>query len=200
MEFFREWLASAEPDHGYWDGLGHHHRVPAVTAPVLMVGGWQDIFLPWQLRDYGALRSVGARPYLTIGPWTHGSFGLFGAALRESLAWLGAHLRGEPARLRQRPVRLHVGPERGWRDFDEWPPAAAPYRGMGFPAVAAWRRGGPAPRRRARPLPVRPRDPTPSVGGPVLTAKIAGVRTTVTWRRGLTCSPTPVRRSPRRSR
>jgi putative CocE/NonD family hydrolase len=174
--FFRDWLASAEPDHGYWDGLGHHHRVPAVTAPVLMVGGWQDIFLPWQLRDYGALRSVGASPYLTIGPWTHGSYGLFGAALRESLAWLAAHLRDEPGGLREHPVRLYVGPEEGWRDFDEWPPAGGRTQswvlsgGHGLvtdaadaePAEDAFR--------------YDPRDPTPSVGGPVLNAKIAGVR------------------------
>jgi putative CocE/NonD family hydrolase len=93
VEFFREWLASAEPDHGYWDGLGHHHRVPAVTAPVLMVGGWQDIFLPWQLRDYGALRSVGARPYLTVGPWTHGSYG----PVRHGVA-------GEPRLVRHPPA------------------------------------------------------------------------------------------------
>jgi putative CocE/NonD family hydrolase len=166
VEFFREWLASAEPDHGYWDGLGHHHRVPAVTAPVLMVGGWQDIFLPWQLRDYGALRSVGARPYLTVGPWTHGSYGLFGTALRESLAWFGTHLRDEPDRLRDRPVRVYVGPEGGWRDFDEWPPPGARTEEWSLAELD----------RDADRFRYDPVDPTPSVGGPVLTAKIAGVR------------------------
>ena len=42
-----------------------------MTAPVSMVGGWYDFFLPLQLRDYAALRAGGHEPYLTIGPWRH---------------------------------------------------------------------------------------------------------------------------------
>jgi predicted acyl esterase len=83
VPFVRDWLA--EPDDDYWDQRGH--TVDRVTAPVLMVGGWYDIFLPWQLDDYAALRAAGARPRLTIGPWTHGSFGLVRESIRESVAF-----------------------------------------------------------------------------------------------------------------
>lgn len=180
VQFYREWLrraaaeAEAGPD-GYWDARGHHHRVPAVTAPVLMVGGWYDIFLPWQLRDYAALRAAGARPRLVIGAWTHGSAALFGAALRESLAFLGTHLRGEPNHTRGRPVRLFVDGGGGWRDLDDWPPP-----GLRRVAWFLQPHGALAPRQ-PEPSDVDrfrydPHDPTPSVGGPLLVANQAGPR------------------------
>ena len=121
MSFFRRWLDLAGDDavarEAYWGELSHAHRLPGVTAPVLMVGGWYDIFLPWQLHDYATLRAAGANPYLTIGPWTHGGGGLLAESVRESVDWLRAHLRGEPDLLRERPVRLYVSRGRvdpGW--------------------------------------------------------------------------------------
>jgi putative CocE/NonD family hydrolase len=86
--------------------------------------------------------------------------------LRESLAWFGTHLRDEPDRLRDRPVRVYVGPEGGWRDFDEWPPPGARTEEWSLAELD----------RDADRFRYDPVDPTPSVGGPVLTAKIAGVR------------------------
>src|SRR5262249_30870838 len=67
ITYVRDWLA--RPGARYWDERGHAMRRAEVTAPVLMVGGWYDIFLPWQLDDYAALRAAGARLRLTIGPW-----------------------------------------------------------------------------------------------------------------------------------
>src|SRR5258705_4508682 len=120
IDFFQHWLAEADPSSPYWTERGHAHRLPHVTAPVLMIGGWYDIFLPWQLADYAALRAVGNQPYLTIGPWTHGGGGLLAASVRESVDWLRAQLRGERERLRERPVRLYVvgaesSPAGAWR-------------------------------------------------------------------------------------
>jgi len=182
--FFRRWVehAGVEPARadGYWGDLGHEHRVPTVTAPVLMVGGWQDIFLPWQLRDYAALRASGTRPHLTIGPWTHGSSGLFATALRESIAWLRAHLRNEPMGVRERPVRVYVDGAGGWRELDDWPPAGSrttswflQSRGGLAPSVPASPGGGPTTADSFR---YDPADPTPSVGGPLLMSNVAGQR------------------------
>ena len=38
--------------------------VAEAGVDVSMAGGWQDIFLPWQLEDYAALRAGGGRPRL----------------------------------------------------------------------------------------------------------------------------------------
>jgi len=179
VAFFRRWLELAGPSHPaadeYWGELAHDRRVPDVTAPVLMVGGWHDIFLPWQLRDYAALRAAGSQPYLTIGPWTHGSYGLLAAALRESIGWLRAHLRDEKDSLRARPVRVYVESGGGWREYDDWPPQVG--------EAQPWflQPGGglaPAAPRRSTPDSYRydPADPTPSVGGPLLLANLSGPR------------------------
>ena len=178
VAFFRRWLAlSGAPRSdvdAYWAELDHDHRLPEVTAPVLMVGGWQDIFLPWQLRDYVALRAAGARPQLTIGPWTHGSGGLLVESLRESIDWLRAHLRDEPGLVRSRPVRLYVGGAQEWREYEQWPPAGP---------IATWHLHAGARLSTSEPqqstpdsFVYDPNDPTPSVAGPVLVANLAKPR------------------------
>ncbi len=183
VSFFRRWLDLAGDDpvarEAYWGELSHAHRLPGVTAPTLMLGGWYDIFLPWQLHDYATLRAAGANPYLTIGPWTHGGGGLLAESVRESVDWLRTHLRGEPDLLRERPVRLYVvGAESSsagaWREFESWPPAA-----VGQP----WHLhpGGrlapvPPPSSTVDRFRFDPADPTPTVGGPLLLANFAGPR------------------------
>ncbi|MEU5913953.1 CocE/NonD family hydrolase [Micromonospora sp. NPDC047527] len=175
ISFFQEWLRHHTPDAAYWRTRVFADRVARVRAPVVMVTGWHDIFLPAQLDDHATLRAAGARPRLVIGPWTHGSPGLFVAALREGLTWLDEHLSaGGPLHGGgSAPVRLYVsGADGGWRDLPDWPP----------PAVdTAWHLhpGGelavrpPAP---SAPDEFRydPADPTPSLGGPLLVAQRAG--------------------------
>jgi putative CocE/NonD family hydrolase len=169
--FFQEWLRH-DTAIDYWQPRVFDDGVARVTAPVAMVTGWQDIFLPAQLADYAALRAAGRRPYLIIGPWTHGSVGLFGAALRDGLAWFRAHLAGDPAALRTAPVRIHVGGGGGWRDLPDWPPPATP-------TVWHLQPGGglatdPPPPSAPDRFRYDPADPTPSLGGPLLVSQRAG--------------------------
>jgi putative CocE/NonD family hydrolase len=179
VAFFRRWLALAGADRiereAYWADVDHAHRLPGVTAPVLMVGGWHDIFLPWQLVDYETLRAAGSRPYLTIGPWTHGSGGLLATSIRESLAWLRAHLRDEPDALRRKPVRLYVQGAGSWRDYDDWPPAGTV---MVDWRLQPWGRLAPSTPPPSTPDGYRydPTDPTPMVGGPLLLSNVSGPR------------------------
>ena len=180
VAFFRRWVALAGLRGGddqfddYWNEISHDRRLPQVKAAVSMVGGWHDIFLPWQLADDRALREAGAAPYLTIGPWTHGSQGLIVESLRESVLWLGAHLRGQTNGLRDRPVRIFVEGAGAWREYDEWPPPNPPvawhlHAGRHL-AMAAPRASTPDR------FTYDPADPTPSVGGPLLVANLAGPR------------------------
>jgi putative CocE/NonD family hydrolase len=172
IAFLRAWLAQPGPE--YWDERGHATRRAEVTAPVLMVGGWHDIFLPWQLADYAALRGAGARPQLTIGPWTHGSFALVRHSVNEAVTWFKAHTGERRVPPRPAPVRVHVGGADVWWEFDDWPPADARARDWflspdgGLAARPA--RPGTAPAR----FRYDPADPTPAVGGPRLTTDGAG--------------------------
>ncbi len=94
VPFFQEWLRHHTPDAAYWRERVFDSRLAEVRAPVLMVSGWHDIFLPAQLADHAVLRAAGTPGRLTVGPWTHGSPGLLLAALREGLDWLDTHLAG----------------------------------------------------------------------------------------------------------
>lgn len=173
IRFFQDWLRHHMPGADYWRPRVFDAHLDRVRAPVAMVTGWHDIFLPAQLADYAALRAAGGRPYLTIGPWTHGGPRLLGASVREGLLWLRAHLAGEHGGLRAAPVRIHVGGAGGgWRDLPAWPPPAA---------RTAWHlhAGGGLATRAPRPSRADgfwydPSDPTPSLGGPLLVAQRAG--------------------------
>jgi putative CocE/NonD family hydrolase len=174
VPFFQEWLREVEPDATYWADRRFDTGVADVRAPVAMITGWHDIFLPSQLRDYAALKAAGADPYLMIGPWTHGSPGLLGAWMREGLAFLceqmphGAAARRTPPR--PGTVRVHVA-NAGWRELPAWPPAGRPaeiflHPGGGLGAAPV---GGEPSR-----FYYDPAHPTPSIGGAVLAANKAG--------------------------
>jgi putative CocE/NonD family hydrolase len=168
VAFFQNWLTHNHPGDPYWEEINYSRTLDRVTAPVNMVAGWYDIFLPAQLDDYAALRDAGQQPYLTIGPWIHVSPGAEWTQLTESLAWFDAHLRGETGRLRPLPVRIFVMGAKRWLDLPDWPP----------PATATRWHLQPQERLAQEPPPDSPPDgyrydpanPTPSVGGTVLTA------------------------------
>ncbi|MFI0348954.1 CocE/NonD family hydrolase [Actinomadura sp. 9N407] len=107
QRFFQELLVNG-PDTPFWDKRDFSPSVARVGAPVYMTGGWYDIFLPWQLKDYAALRAAGHRPYLTIGPWFHADQRMMRGSIGESLKWFRAHLQDDPSELRELPVRVFV--------------------------------------------------------------------------------------------
>ncbi|MGW0584086.1 CocE/NonD family hydrolase, partial [Streptomyces sp. NPDC002920] len=143
-----------------------------IRVPVSTVGGWYDIFLPGQLRDYRALQEAGRNPRLTVGPWAHLSMGVGHAYTAETLDYGLALARGEEPAERA-PVRLFVMGEEKWRDFPSWPPPG--YEPTRFHLQP---RGALSTEAPADSAPDRyrydPADPTPAFGG----ARMAfGVRT-----------------------
>jgi uncharacterized protein len=156
-------ILTSDADAPRWAGIDRHERVAGVTVPVSSIGGWYDIFLPGQLRDYEALQAAGRPARLTIGPWSHTSSGTGTIALGEALEFGLAHARGElpPERA---PVRLFVTGDEAWRDFPSWPPPGyAPQR---FHLHAGGVLSAEPPAESA-PDSYRydPADPTPAVGG-----------------------------------
>jgi uncharacterized protein len=155
-----------------WAGIDHTQRVAEVSVPVSSIGGWYDIFLPGQLRDFKILQEAGRTARLTVGPWTHLS--LDGTALREGIEFGLACARGEPPPPRA-PVRLYVMGEEAWRDFDAWPPPGySPQRfhlqsGGSLDRMPSGPGGPPLSRYRYDPA-----DPTPAVGGVRMTRTSSG--------------------------
>jgi putative CocE/NonD family hydrolase len=159
---FQDQLLHA-PEDDYWDPVDFSAHLEEVNAPAYLMAGWYDIFLAWQLKDYQALRRAGKQPFLLIGPWTHTSISNDGIIMRETLAWLDTHVKGQQGKLHEQPVQLFVMGENAWRHCADWPPPVQ---------IEHWylqANGGLAP---TTPLPsdpdryrYDPADPTPAVGG-----------------------------------
>jgi uncharacterized protein len=168
MPFFQELLAHhAEPAAPYWEKRNFSATVGEVTAEVTMTGGWYDVFLPWQLKDYAAMRAAGRQPHLTIGPWYHADIRHGLASNTDALAWFRAHLMGDPSGLRHHPVRIYVTGANEWRDYSDWPVAGARRERWHLQPGFGLSRDNPA---ESAPDGYRydPANPTPVMGGPVL--------------------------------
>src|SRR2546430_15151181 len=92
VAWFREGIASPGREDPYWVTRDFAEGVSKVNAPVQLIGGWYDIFLPWLLQDFAALNASGRDPRLVIGPWTQTPPGPIGPTPREGAASLPARL------------------------------------------------------------------------------------------------------------
>ena len=165
LDYVQDILAH-DADDPRWAALDHRQRVSDVTVPVSSIGGWYDIFLPGQLRDFRVLQDLGRPARLMVGPWTHLS--MDGTAVREAIEFGLALGRGEQPPERA-PVRLFVmqaGAADGgqWRDFGSWPPPGYP------PQRFCLQPGGglsvqPPGESAADRYRYDPADPTPAAGG-----------------------------------
>jgi putative CocE/NonD family hydrolase len=151
-----------DADDPYWAAIDHRRRVAETTVPVSSVGGWYDVFLPGQLRDFSVLRQAGRSARLTVGPWTHLS--MDGITMREVLEFGLACARGaEPPK--RGPVRLYVMGEEAWRDFESWPPPGYSPRPFYLGPEGALAAEPPAADSAPDGYRYDPADPTPAIGG-----------------------------------
>jgi putative CocE/NonD family hydrolase len=144
-----------------WDGFDHSHRVAGVTVPVSSIGGWYDIFLPGQLRDFQVLQDKGLPARLTVGPWTHAEFN--STPVDEAVEFGLAHARGEEPPHRA-PVRLYVTGEEAWRDFESWPPSGCSPKRLHLGAEGLLTEERPT-ESSVDSYRYDPADPTPAAGG-----------------------------------
>ncbi|MCG6158234.1 CocE/NonD family hydrolase [Rubinisphaera margarita] len=192
--FFNNWVTHRTRDE-YWKKVDGLDRVRTLQAPVLLMGGWYDPYLPTQLNDYRTIqteakREVAEETRLIIGPWIHAETiefpnGFQGTHFRiESLAptisWFDRHLKGKPTP-EMAPVRIFVMGRNEWRDEQEWPlerekrveyfltPEGETHRG------GTLRTNDPGTETTAFPYTYDPDDPVPTQGGPMLGTR-AGIR------------------------
>lgn len=169
-------MSHPEAEDAYWQGASLATVAERLDVPTGLITGWHDALGDQTFEQYRRLREAGCRTALLVGPWTHTSALQQGwpEVFAESLAWLRAHLYGDRSGLRPTRVRVHVGGEDDWRDSDDWPPAAAvnPW----FPtAQGHLTRQAPTDSAPLTSFRYDPGDPTPSLGGPLL-SRTAGPR------------------------
>jgi len=165
--WWESWLNAPEVGDPFWESLRVNAALDRVAVPVLLLSGWQDLFLPQTLQQYQHLRDRGVEVALTMGPWTHSQLLVGGLATiaKETHDWLDTHLGGRPAEPRSGRVRFFVRGE-GWRELPDWPPATnervlylQPGGGLAETLPTA---GYPASFR------YDPNEPTPTIGGRLL--------------------------------
>lgn len=170
--WYESWVEHPDPDDPFWERMRMTAALDRCTVPVLLLSGWQDIFVDQTIDQYRQLRDRGVDVAMTVGPWTHEQMvtKAAGETAVETLEWLGAHLAGKRVAPRAQPVRIYVtGSTRpGWVDLPDWPPATTDRVFYLQP------RGGLAvdpPPSDASPTVFRfdPADPTPTIGGRLLT-------------------------------
>jgi putative CocE/NonD family hydrolase len=174
VEWFREAMQHSARDDAYWVARDFTAGVAKVTAPVQLIGGWYDIFLPWMLEDFGALRDAGHEPQLIIGPWTHTDPGLVATGTRDGIAWLRAHLLGDGRLVRESNVRVFVTGEAvdgRWRNLDTWPPPGTVQHQLWLAEAGRLSEREPGSAPGGDRYRYDPTDPTPSLGGPVLLSR-----------------------------
>jgi uncharacterized protein len=163
--WYEDWLGQSDLTDPYWQPVRLDGVFDRVKAPVLLIGGWRDVFCDQTLEQFRLLRERGVDVALTVGPWTHGDGG--GDAIRESLCWLwGAR--------RDTPVRVFVPGGGGWRDLPDWPPEADEQTLYLRPDALA--RDQAPSHDEASHFVYDPADPTPTIGGRLLSAGAAGSR------------------------
>jgi len=142
IPFFNDWVNHPERD-PYWAAIDGEDRPRTLQAPVLLMAGWFDAFLPTQLDDFVRIRReadprIASATRLMIGPWAHAQTVTFPGGLTPrnyrlesfvpSVAWFDEHLQVSGTAFPQTaPVRLYVMGEHVWRDEHEWPLARTSY-------------------------------------------------------------------------
>src|ERR1700733_10712078 len=139
--------------------------------PTVMVAGWYDIFLPFQLRDFAAAQNAGREVRITIGPWTHVALPGLLESLRQSIALFQERFGiAAPAGGLKPRVRLFLMGAGEWREYACWPPPNAAAQtfylhssgGMSTAAPAAESESG---------FDYDPAQPTPSFHGATLESR-----------------------------
>jgi uncharacterized protein len=169
------WLEHPQATDPFWGPLQCGAALERVTVPVLLVGGWHDLFIEQTLEQYRTLAARGVPTRLLVGPWAHLDITSQGAvALTESLTWLDRY--ASPGRTGSQPgppdhpVRIWVGGEGAgeWREIGGWPPPGVAEQRWYLGANGSLGPAEPSADRPAAGFRYDPADPTPSPGGAIM--------------------------------
>jgi putative CocE/NonD family hydrolase len=161
--WYRGWLQHPDRADEFWNDYCASEALERVGTPVLLVGGWDDLFVDQMVAAFHGLRGRGVETALTIGPWKHLDLTRNAAptVAQEGIAWIDRHLRGvgpeHPA------MRLFLTGADEWIEPAELPEATSEWRvvapGQIATADESAADGGVVE------FTYDPADPTPVVGG-----------------------------------
>ncbi|MEY2756873.1 MAG: hypothetical protein RIR33_651 [Pseudomonadota bacterium] len=182
VSFFNDWSTHRSND-AYWQSIDGLDRAKKVSAPVLLLGGWYDPFLPSMLKDFKTLTTENPNPLarqsrIIIGPYVHaGEIEWPGASLDEPyrtasiapvLNWFDHWLGVSQTALPGSPVRIFVMGDNVWRNENEWPLARTQYTPYFLHAEGMLDSAGPPAAEVSAAWVYNPHNPVPTRGGAML--------------------------------
>ena len=170
VSWWQDWVGHGDPQDPWWSAVDHSATVADVEAPTTMIGGWRDIFLPHQIRDFEAMQAVGREVWLTVGPWTHAALPGMAEGVKQALT-LFAAVGGDKDRLASRNrVRLYVYGAETWREYSAWPPPGTREHRLYLQPNGGLASSAAEITTASSTYTYNPADPTPSLHGPRLFA------------------------------
>ena len=182
--WYGDWLAHPDRGDAFWTGYSAAAALTRVRVPTLLVTGWHDFFVEQTLAQYQVLRERGVTVSLTVGPWNHLNLDM-GVVIRQSVAWFDAYASGTPAPPagntaapppRPGDVRVWESGSDEWREFDHWPPAGTTNQSLFLRSGGRLTAQPPDDDGEVSEFRYDPADPTPSVGGRLMSLKSGGSR------------------------
>jgi putative CocE/NonD family hydrolase len=136
------------------------------SCPVLVVGGWYDLFIEQTFEQYTRLNERSEKVALLVGPWEHMGVGLKSTTIQRSFKWMEKHLAGRPQK-DEETVQYYVTGAQEWRKTDAFPlpNGATTFYLLGGKGLST---GGPGSEVESNEFTYDPHDPTPTIGGNTL--------------------------------
>ncbi|KAL2671413.1 hypothetical protein Neosp_013999 [[Neocosmospora] mangrovei] len=154
-----------------WASQRHGEALEKANIPILLISGWHDVFLDQTMHQYQRLVERGCNVALTIGPGAHMDV-QNGDSNRDTLVWLDKYLAGKEDVERTTPVRACLGsPGQGWLGLPIWPQHLSTHTTPSefyLHPNGVLKSSEPSEEATSS-FTFNPEDPTPTVGGPLLT-------------------------------
>ncbi|KAK2606417.1 hypothetical protein QQS21_003109 [Conoideocrella luteorostrata] len=163
--WLRRRIETPDLNDAFWKPMQHLKAVERADLPILMVSGWQDVFLPQTMEQYHVLQKRGVDVALTIGPWHHATV-QNGTTFSETFQWLEQKVAKKQGAERTSPVRYYVSGAKEWRNAATWPPLTASKDLYLHPTKLSETK--PPARATESTFVFDPENPTPALGGPRL--------------------------------
>lgn len=167
---FENWLKHFDPKDPWWASVDFSKVVETIKLPILLQGGWLDMFTAEKFNQYAILRERGVDAAIMMADASHSGFiKSMAKTLPVTVEWFHSAFNG----VKSANVGTITGEVIGnheWKTFRQWPPASRQLElqlhADGLLSEDLSKASAPDAYR------YDPRDPTPSIGGELLTFRI----------------------------
>lgn len=171
VPWWQDWIEHEDPADPWWKPIDHSAAAGTVEAPTSMVAGWQDIFLPFQIKDFEARQRAGKPAWLTVGPWNHTSVTAMAESVKHAAELFSAVVEQRQPYPNRDKVSLYLQGADQWLGFSSWPPQDATPLHLYLAHGGQLSLAPPVCTSASTSFVYDPSDPTPSLHGPSVMGK-----------------------------